>query len=114
KVEGASPAAFFGGSLAYMSPEQLEACNPVHPRQPDSLDGRSDLYSLAIALWELLTDRRPFPDEQLAAGWPETLTALTERRRAGVDTAVIAALPPHCPPGLQEALLACLAADPQK
>src|SRR5262249_43910733 len=27
KLEGATPAAFFGGSLAYMSPEQIEAYN---------------------------------------------------------------------------------------
>ncbi len=30
KVAGATPAAYFGGSLAYMSPEQLEACHPGH------------------------------------------------------------------------------------
>ena len=28
KLDGATPAAYFGGSLAYMSPEQLEACDP--------------------------------------------------------------------------------------
>ncbi len=35
KLDGATPAAYFGGSLAYMSPEQLEASNPEHNRQPD-------------------------------------------------------------------------------
>src|SRR5205823_10346779 len=40
KLEGASPAAFFGGSVGYMSPEQLEAFNPAHPREPESLDAR--------------------------------------------------------------------------
>ena len=34
QLEGATPAAYFGGSLAYMSPEQLEACNPDHDRKP--------------------------------------------------------------------------------
>ena len=53
KVDGATPAAYFGGSLAYMSPEQLEACNPAHARSADELDGRSDLYSLGMVLWEL-------------------------------------------------------------
>ena len=40
KLDGVSPRAFFGGSLVYMSPEQLEAFNPAHDRDPDSLDGR--------------------------------------------------------------------------
>ena len=31
-VAGATPEAYFGGSLAYMSPEQMEACNPGEPR----------------------------------------------------------------------------------
>ena len=30
KLEGATPAAYFGGSLVYMSPEQIEAYNPDH------------------------------------------------------------------------------------
>src|SRR5262249_50776654 len=54
KLEGASPTAFFGGSVGYMSPEQLEAFHPSHDRLPDDLDGRADVYSLAVTLWELL------------------------------------------------------------
>jgi serine/threonine protein kinase len=81
QLDGASPAAYFGGSLAYMSPEQLEACNPKHPRDASELDGRSDLYSLAVVLWELLYGDRPFVDEQLPAGWSATLEDMTARRR---------------------------------
>ena len=36
KLDGATPAAYFGGSLAYMSPEQLEACDPRTPANQTS------------------------------------------------------------------------------
>lgn len=81
QLDGATPAAYFGGSLAYMSPEQLEACNPVHERSPAELDGRSDLYSLAVMLWELLYGERPFRDSHLQSGWTATLEDMTNIRR---------------------------------
>jgi eukaryotic-like serine/threonine-protein kinase len=112
KLEGANPSAFFGGSLTYMSPEQLEAFNPAHGRDAGDLDGRSDLYALCLLLWELLAGRRPFRDDQLRGDWAGTLARMTERRRAGVDPADTAALPADLPRGLAEVLLAGLAPDP--
>jgi serine/threonine protein kinase len=114
KLEGASPSAFFGGSLPYMSPEQVEAFNPSHSRSPDSLDGRCDVYSLGVTLWELLTGTRPFPDEQLKGDWNETLGALLIRRSAGLDQRTLASLPPDMPPGLLDVLRKCLEADPSE
>ena len=46
------------GSLYYMSPEQINGA---------ALDGRSDLYSLAISLYEMVTGRRPFEGENTFA-----------------------------------------------
>ena len=44
------------GTPAYMSPEQLEG---------KKLDGRSDLFSLAVTLYHLLTGHQPFTGENL-------------------------------------------------
>jgi serine/threonine protein kinase len=114
KVEGAGPADFFGGTLGYMAPEHLEAFNPGHPRPPESLDGRADLYGLAVTLWEMLAGSRPFGHDELLDSWEETLAAIAERRRAGPPPAVVAALPEGDVPGLREVLLRCLDPDPDR
>ncbi|MCA8953936.1 MAG: serine/threonine protein kinase [Planctomycetes bacterium] len=48
------------GTLAYMAPEQLRG-------ELDAADARSDVYSLAITAWELLSLRLPFAAESDAA-----------------------------------------------
>ena len=54
---GTAQAAFIGGTLPYMAPEHLEAFQG----QKRPVDARSDLYSLGVVLYELLTLRHPFP-----------------------------------------------------
>lgn len=110
EVAGANPVAYFGGSLSYMSPEQLEACHPGYRRSADDLDTRSDIYSLGVVLWELLTGAKPFDDSTAGERSDSTaLGAMLARRRAGVDSAALQRVPPDCPATLCRVLLTCLA-----
>ncbi|WP_280233369.1 serine/threonine-protein kinase [Nocardia cyriacigeorgica] len=113
-VEGTSPVSYFGGSLTYMSPEQLEACHPGRQREAGDLDTRADIYSLGVLLWELLTGAKPFDDTTAGAGDQgddTTLEAMLERRSTGVDEAALERLPPDCPAALRRVLLTCLDPD---
>src|SRR5690606_14777208 len=113
-VSGASPVAYFGGSLSYMSPEQLEACHPGRTRSAGDLDTRADIYSLGVLLWELLTGAKPFDDTTAGAGDQgddTTLEAMLERRATGVDETALERLPPDCPAALRRVLLTCLDPD---
>ncbi|MEV0540741.1 serine/threonine-protein kinase [Nocardia salmonicida] len=111
---GTSPLSYFGGSLAYMSPEQLEASHPGHDRSAADLDARSDLFSLGVLLWELLTGTKPFDDtgaDDPAWGDQTRLEAMLASRSAGVSSSALQHLPPDCPPALRRVLLRCLEPD---
>src|SRR5439155_22257709 len=57
KVRGNANAAALCGTLPYMSPEQMRSFRGDR----ESLDARTDLYSLGVVLFELLTGALPFP-----------------------------------------------------
>ncbi len=80
----------FLGTLDYMSPEQVEG-RPI--------DGRTDLYALGCAAFEMLTGRPPFQrDQDLAVMWaqvsapPPSVRELRPELPAEVDRVIARAL----------------------
>ena len=112
-LEEAGPCSSFGGSLGYMAAEHLDAFHPDHPRSADSLDGRADLFGLAVTLWELVTGSRPFGPEAIRPDLRATLTALAEQRRAGPTPEAVAGFPDTVP-GFRDVLVRCLDPDPDR
>ncbi|MEZ6137712.1 MAG: serine/threonine-protein kinase [Pirellulaceae bacterium] len=73
---------YFGGSLAYMSPEHLGASLPDDPHSVAALDERSDLYSLAILLWEMWQGARPWGRSEPTDDWQQAIKLQLAMRRA--------------------------------
>ena len=79
------------GTIGYMSPEQLDG-------QP--LDGRTDLFSLGVVLYELCTGHNPFRG-------PTPLATLG--RVVSADVPPVSATIPNFPPHLDAIIQRCLA-----
>jgi serine/threonine-protein kinase len=82
------------GSLYYMSPEQI--------RGSADLDGRTDIYSAGVSLYELVTGKRPFDgDSQFA---------IMSAHLENTPTPPIA-VDPRLPEALNDAILMAVAKD---
>jgi serine/threonine protein kinase len=102
----------FGGTLTYMAPEHLDALTAATALAQEAVDQRSDIYSLALVLFELLTGKRPFghtpPDEERVL----SLEKMAEERRSAVPSA--RALLPDLPEVLDRVLRRCLEPEPAR
>ena len=84
------------GTVNYMSPEQARG---------QKVDGRSDLFSLGVVLYELITRRRPFGGET----WHHTIVAITDAEPPPIARDVRGA-----PAALQEIIDRTLAKDRER
>ena len=83
------------GSLFYMSPEQI--------RGDANLDPRSDLYSLGISFYEMVTGRRPFEGE---SDYSIMAAHLQQAPQPPIH------LDPSLPAGLNDVILIAISKDP--
>jgi serine/threonine-protein kinase len=83
------------GTYDYMSPEQIvgSPCSDL-----------SDIYSLGVVTYEMLTGRRPFPEAQSAAAMMAALLTQTPP-----PPSLVAAIPPE----LDRIVMRCLAREPE-
>ncbi|HTQ60777.1 MAG TPA: serine/threonine-protein kinase [Candidatus Solibacter sp.] len=84
------------GTPAYLSPEQIEG---------KKQDGRSDLFSLGVVLYEMITGVRPFAGDSLGEVCAQILTAEPIRPSK---------LNPSIPAALDRILVRCLAKNPDE
>lgn len=85
------------GSLYYMSPEQIQGA--------PNLDGRSDLYSLGVTLYEMVTARRPFQGD---SDYSIMAAHLNARPMPPVE------IDPTLPQALSDVILTAIAKDPAR
>lgn len=83
------------GTLYYMSPEQLQA-----QATGQEIDGRSDIFSFGLVLYEMLTGKRAFEGASPAS----VIAAIIERPAPSIADVA--------PPALDRVLKKCLAKDP--
>ena len=94
--EGREVSASRSGSPAYVAPEQVKGSPP---------DGRSDLYSLGVLMYEMLTGRTPFKGESVAAIIDGHLHEVPEEPHA---------INPGISTELSQIVMKCLEKDPGK
>lgn len=107
RVAGKTDSVGLGGTLPYMSPEQLLSATGAAAAD---LDSRSDLFSLGVVLYELLTGRHPFGPLDPAEPSPVTADLLRQRHRR--DVTPVRELNPLVNPGCARLIESCLAYDP--
>jgi serine/threonine-protein kinase len=95
QISGDAAAGVPFGTMAYMAPEQAAG---------KRVDGRADIYSLGVLLFEMVTGRHPFP----SATDHEYVLRHADDPPPRPET-----LAPRCPRALAELILRCLAKQPK-
>jgi tetratricopeptide (TPR) repeat protein len=99
-----------GGTLPYMAPEHLDAFHPKGKTPSHAVDERSDLYSLGLILFEMVSGRHPFRDPPDGPPMAHILDEMIAERQAGPPSARLTN--PEVPWSLEAILRKCLDPEP--
>ena len=107
KLRNSASAARAGGTLPYMSPEQLESFRDGRP-----LDERSDLYSLGLILFEMLTGKHAFPQREGSVRRQSSRRKCSKTARRPPAARRLRCHNSQVSPAVESIVLHCLEADP--
>lgn len=101
-----------GGTLPYMAPEQVRLFSMTGEHTgAKSLDGRADLFSFGVVLYELFAGKNPFGPLPLGLAPEELASILLERQQAGPRP--LRSFNPAVEPELARVVESCLAFSPE-
>jgi serine/threonine protein kinase len=109
---GATDGDVFGGTLAYMAPEHLEAVDSENEAARRRVDERADIYALGFVSFELLTGQMPFGNSRPLGEPKQMIRALADIRRSCAPSA--RGVRPDVPPAVDAALRRGLDPNPDQ
>lgn len=98
-----------GGTLPYMSPEQIEAIENTALEIRDKLGSHSDIFALGVILFQLLSGRHPFEAALQDSADAPMRGRLREAQQAGPPS--LSKLNPDVEEGLARVVESCLNVD---